>query len=320
VIGEAPIKASACHNVNMELRQLRYFVAVVETGSMGRAARVLGVVTSALSQQIQRLEGELATVLLTRSARGVTPTEAGMAFARQAQLVLRHADEAVRAAQHARLSGQVSVGLTPTTAAVLALPLLRAMGERYPDVHLQLIESLSGNLVSQLNARQVDLAIVFQTGERGRWDSTPLLKERLFLMGHEDLLAGLPTTALSLKSLGDLPLVLPASRHGLRAVLNAAFERAGVRPNLIAEVDGLAVLMDMARAGLAATIQPGSALARASDPTIKAMAFTQPDMVRPSFIASLPEDELSPAALATRRVISETALALVQSEQWPGAH
>ena len=78
--------------------------------------------------------------------------------------------------------------------------------------------------------------------------------------------------------------------------------------------------MDMARAGLAATIQPGSALARASDPTIKAMAFSQRDMVRPSFIASLPEDELSPAALATRRVISETALALVQLEQWPGAH
>jgi LysR family tcuABC transcriptional regulator len=85
-------------------------------------------------------------------------------------------------------------------------------------------------------------------------------------------------------------------------------------------VDGLAVLMDMARAGLAATIQPGSALARMGDSAITAMAFTQADMVRPSFIASLPADELSPAALATQRVIGETALALVQSNQWPGAH
>lgn len=287
---------------------------------MGRAARAHGVVTSALSQQIQRLESELSTVLLTRSARGVKPTEAGLAFGRQAQLVLRHAEEAVRAAQQARLSGQVSVGLTSTTASVLAVPLLRAMRERYPDVHLQVVESLSGNLVNQLNARQLDLAIVFQTGDRGRWDSSPLLKERLFLMGREELLSKLGQAPLSLKSLADLPLVLPGSRHGLRAVLNAAFERVGVRPNLIAEVDGLAVLMDMTRAGLAVTIQPGSALARAGDATLKALPFAQADLVRPSFIASLPEDELSPAALATRRVIEETAMGLVQHNQWPGAH
>ena len=96
----------------MELRQLRYFVRTVELGSMGRAAAELGVVTSALSQQISRLEGELATRLLQRSSTGVRPTDAGVAFWRQAQLVLRHADEAARAAQQARLSGHVSVGLT----------------------------------------------------------------------------------------------------------------------------------------------------------------------------------------------------------------
>jgi len=304
----------------MELRQLRYFVAVMQTGSMGRAARSLGVVTSALSQQIQRLESELSTVLLTRSTRGVKPTEAGLAFGRQAQLVLRHADEAVRAAQQARLSGQVSVGLTSTTSSVLAVPLLRAMRQQYPDVHLQLVESLSGDLVNQLNARQLDLAIVFQTGDRGRWDSSPLLKERLFLMGSAELLGNLGDNRLTLKALGDLPLVLPASRHGLRAVLNAAFERAGVRPNIVAEVDGLAVLMDMTRAGLAATIQPGSALARVGDAAIEALPFTQRDLVRPNFIASLPEDELSPAALATKRVIEEAAMTAVQEGKWPGAH
>src|SRR6478736_6170880 len=98
----------------MELRQLRYFVRVVEAGSIGRAAMSIGMVTSALSQQISRLEGELSTRLLQRSASGVVPTDAGLAFFRQAQLALRHADEASRAAQQARLSGSVSVGLAPT--------------------------------------------------------------------------------------------------------------------------------------------------------------------------------------------------------------
>ena len=97
----------------MELRQLRYFVRVVELGSMSRAALDLNLVQSALSQQITRLEGELATRLLHRTPRGVAPTEAGAAFFREAQLTLRHAEQAVRAAQQARLSGTVTVGLAP---------------------------------------------------------------------------------------------------------------------------------------------------------------------------------------------------------------
>ena len=91
----------------MELRQLLYFVRVVELGSMSRAAIDLELVQSTLSQQISRLEGELATRLLQRSPKGVVPTEAGLAFFREAQLALRHAEQAQRAARQARLSGTV---------------------------------------------------------------------------------------------------------------------------------------------------------------------------------------------------------------------
>src|SRR3984893_10871949 len=135
----------------MELRQLRYFVRIVELGSMGRAALELGVVTSTLSQQISRLENELETRLLQRTSSGVTPTEAGLAFWRQAQLALRHIDHAAHAAQHARLSGHVSVGMAPSTTGVLGLDFLRIMRERYPDVRLRLVESLSGHLATMLD-------------------------------------------------------------------------------------------------------------------------------------------------------------------------
>ena len=144
----------------MELRQLRYFVRVVELGSMSRAAIELDVVQSALSQQVARLESELATRLLQRSSKGVAPTEAGLAFFREAQLALRHAEQAARAAQSSRLSGTVSVGLAPTTASVLGLPLMQAMRARYPDVRLHMVESLSGHLSTMLNARQLDLAVL----------------------------------------------------------------------------------------------------------------------------------------------------------------
>ena len=109
----------------MELRQLRYFVRIVELGSMSRAALDLDMVQSALSQQVSRLESELSTRLLQRTPRGVVPTEAGVAFFREAQLTLRHAEQAVRSAQQARLSGSVSVGPTPSISC--GIPSLCAM-------------------------------------------------------------------------------------------------------------------------------------------------------------------------------------------------
>lgn len=303
----------------MELRQLRYFVRVVELGSMGRAAQEMGVVTSALSQQISRLEGELATRLLQRDARGARATDAGMAFYQQAQLALRHADDAVRAAQQARLSGHVSVGLAPSTSAVLALPFMQAMRARYPDVRLRMVESLSGHLAGMLTARQLDLAVLFDVGESGGDASVPLLEERLFVLGLRGL-TGLPTAArVRLAELRHLPLLLPSHRHGLRATVDAAFRRARGQPNLVLEVDGLAVLMDAVCAGLAATIQPGAATARLAGSDIVRAEITDRGARRINRLATLPEDELSPAALAARVVLRDVARALVQGGQWPGA-
>ncbi len=116
----------------MELRQLRYFVRIIETGSMGRAALDLDIGVSALSQQMARLENELAIRLLQRTSRGVMPTSAGLAFYSQAQLALRHADDAVLAAREARLSGHVSVGMAPSTASVLGCLLFTRCAKTMP--------------------------------------------------------------------------------------------------------------------------------------------------------------------------------------------
>ncbi|MFS2117272.1 LysR family transcriptional regulator, partial [Herbaspirillum frisingense] len=167
----------------MEIRQLRYFASIVEHGSIGKAALELGMVTSALSQQITRLETELATRLLQRTSTGVVPTAAGIAFLKQAQLALRHIDDAALAARQARLSGHVSVGMASSTAGVMGLAFMQAMHERYPEVRLRMVESLSGHLGAMLGARQIDLAILFQEEPAQRWSVLPLLDERLFVIG-----------------------------------------------------------------------------------------------------------------------------------------
>jgi LysR family tcuABC transcriptional regulator len=303
----------------MELRQLRYFVRVVELGSMGRAALDLGVVTSALSQQISRLESELSTRLLQRTSTGVVPTDAGLAFWRQAQLALRHADDAVRAAQLARLSGHVSVGLPPSTSAVLGLPFMAAMRERYPEVRLHLVESLSGNLTSMLRARQLDLAVLFQADRGQRWSVLPVLDERLFLIARPGL-AGLPDRErVEVGELADLPLILPSNQHGLRALLNAASSRGRYALNVVAEIDGLALLMDAVRAGYGATIQPGAALARLGGEPLVTLEIADSAVRRPNLLTSLSDDELSPAGLAARVVLQSVMRDLVLQGRWPGA-
>ncbi|MEJ8848502.1 LysR family transcriptional regulator [Variovorax rhizosphaerae] len=303
----------------MELRQLRYFVKVCELGSMGRAALELGVVTSALSQQISRLESELSTRLLQRQSTGVTPTDAGLAFLQQSQLTLRHADEAVRAAQQARLSGHVSIGLASTTASVLGVPLMQAMSERYPAVRLHLVEALSGHLATMLNARQLDLAILFRTETARRWSVMPLLDERLYVIGAAGL-PGLPAKSrVRLAQIGTLPLILPSGTHGLRALIEAAFARVRVTPNVVAEIDGLALLMEAVRAGRGATIQPGAVTARLGDGKLVQAVIADAQCGRSNLLASVSNDELSPAALAARVVLTDVARALVRDGRWPGA-
>ena len=313
----------------MELRQLRYFVKVVEVGSISRAALDLDLVQSALSQQITRLEGELSTRLLQRTPQGVTPTEAGVAFFREAQLTLRHAEQAVRSAQQARLTGTVSVGLAPTTAAVLGLPLMRAMRERYPDVRLHMVESLSGHLSAMLNARQLDLAVLFDSPIRAsqhlqtarRWSVWSLIQEDIFLIAARSTRSAKAPSNLCMADLVHEPLILPTGPHGLRSTLNAAFARANVTPQVTLEVDSLAMLMDAVNSGLGGTLQPWAAVSRMGPEreSLYMARITDHQVQRVNLLCGLSDDELSPAALATRVVLADCARALVQSGAWLGA-
>ena len=308
----------------MELRQLRYFVPIVELGSMSRAALDLDMVQSALSQQVSRLESELSTRLLQRTSRGVIPTEAGLAFFHEAQLSLRHADQAIHAAQQARLSGAVSMGLSPTIANVLGLPLLRAMRERYPDVRLHMVSALSGHLTSLLNARQMDIAILFDTQSARRWRVTPLLEEQLFLIQSRQspvapkIRHGAP---VSLAQLQQVPLILPSGSHGLRSSVMASFTSAGFQSQMAMEIDSLPLLMEAVDAGMGATVQPWSAVGmyRDAEARFQWSQIADDSVRRKAALCSLSDDELSPAALAARVVLVDCARRLVQSGQWLGA-
>lgn len=305
----------------MELKQLKYFVAIIESGSLGKASQKLDVGTSALSQQITKLEDELSTRLLQRSSTGVTPTPSGLAFFKQAQLVIRHAQYAIEAAHSSRLTGHVSVGFSPSIASVLGLPFMRLMASRYPDIKIHLVESLSGNLANLVSSRQLDIAIIFTKDVDQQWTVEPLLKEKMFLMANPKLLkkygfeSCIERQQIEFEKIHILPLALPSQRHGLRKFLDQKVELL----NVDYEIDGLHLLMNCVSHLDIATIQPGSAYFEYLRADLCFLQVVEPQLDRINYLVSISEEELSPASLATKVAIKACIKDLINSGMWPSA-
>ena len=243
----------------MNLRRLKYFVKIVDIGSLTQAAEVLFIAQPALSQQLATLEGEVRQQLLVRTKRGVTPTEAGKVLYRHAQIILRQCEQArvdMEAAGEG-LSGQVSVGLAPGTAAsALSLPLLRTVRARHPGILLYLNENYGTTLSELIMNGRMDLAVLY--GDKAIHGLTflPLLKEPLFLVGPASMPA--PSQPVKLADLRDIELFLPRPYNVVRKLVDAAFVRAGMVPRVVAEVESAITLTAAIADGLGSTILPAS--------------------------------------------------------------
>lgn len=244
----------------MNLRRLQYFVKIVDIGSLTQAADILHVAQPALSQQLATLEGEVRQQLLTRTKRGVVPTEAGKVLYRHAQLILRQCDQAQAdmTAAAKGLSGAVSVGLAPGTAAAgLALPLLRTVRARHPGILLYLNETYGTTLSELVMNGRMDCAVLYggKTTVHGL-DFIPLLRERLFVVGPRTMPAPPPEVPLS--ALADTDFFLARPYNVVRKMVNEAFAGIGLAPRVVAEIESASTLTAVISEGLGATVLPES--------------------------------------------------------------
>jgi DNA-binding transcriptional LysR family regulator len=247
----------------MELRHLRYFVAVAHEGHITRAAERLNMQQPPLSQQIRALEREVDATLFVRHPRGVTLTDAGRSFLVDAEAILAQAEQAkIRARRTARgETGRIAIGFT--TSAPFHPLVARAIREfrlKWPDVSFALEESSSGDLVSGLRDGRLDIAFI-RSGlvEPQRVDVHALL--------HEDTAVALPArhplarrASLSLKELADETFILyrrPDGR-GLYDVIIAACSAAGFSPHVGQEAPRIVSTLNLVAAGLGITIVPAS--------------------------------------------------------------
>ena len=307
----------------MDVRQLRYFAQIVESGSLSKASRQLFIAQPALSQQLAKLEREVGKPLLNRSSRGVAPTENGLALYHHACFMLRQLDQALSIArkESGAVQGMVSLGLASTTLSALGLPLVRSVRARYPSILLNVVEGMSGHLGQMLRMSQLDLAVLFAADVARDFSVEALLEEELFVMlpRHSTLVAP-RRRSLTLAQAAALPLFLPTMGHGLRRRIAAELERRSLTAKIVGEFDSLALLMTVVHDGMGATIQPMAAmhLEERRGRRWRALAISDARLVRRNYLYSLAPQRLSAAAAAVAAALKETASELMASGEWTG--
>lgn len=245
----------------MELQQLRYVLAVVETRNFTRAARQCYVVQSALSHQVAKLEQELGVSLFARTSRRVEPTAAGEAFLPWARACLHAAEQASASAKSAAgvVSGPLRVGLIPTATAIEIPMLLGRIRDAYPEVSVQLRVGSSDDLIEGVREGAFDLAVV------GLADEIQPAGVAHRVLKREALVAAVPDghrlasrKTVTLVELADEPFVdFPAGGPG-RVQSDRAFEAAGLTRQVTYEASSPQLIGDIVSGGLAVALLPSS--------------------------------------------------------------
>lgn len=244
----------------MELRHLRYFVAVATELSFGRAAARLHMTQPPLSKQIQDLEAELGVLLFDRSRRQVTLTRVGAQLLGEARRVLAQAetfrDLATEAA--AGRAGHLRVGVVHSSLYGVVPTILRRFREQHPQVQLRVQEAVTSELVEELVAGQLDVAFTRPDAFPTEVEQKTLLAERLdvALPEHHGLSGS--SGPVTLEDLRDDPLVLFPRELGAGYwdLVVGAYQEVGITPRIEHLADQVGTMVGLVAAGLGITIVP----------------------------------------------------------------
>lgn len=238
----------------MEFKQLEYFRAIVDAGTISGAARDLHMTQPPLSYQIKMLEEELQVPLFLRGKKSITLTEAGKTLYEQAGNLLMLSDLAKREVIKSSQSATLHLGMTPSTVSMMSDHLLR-FSKKYPQVHFDVHEGSTFTLKDQLENHVIDLTTLRTPIALNGCETHTLLKESLMAMAVPEypLLKG--RDSVPLQELSEQPLIL-SQRY--QKYMLSAFERAGLVCDIYFTCGDARTAMTMAEKGLGIAILPAS--------------------------------------------------------------
>ena len=257
----------------MDVKQLRFFVNVIEQGSFTKAARTLSVAQSVISHHVSELERDLGQQLLVRHGRGVIPTEAGTRLAEHARDIL-HQMETARAALTTlsdNPAGRVTIGLGSLIGRILAAPLIVQFREKYPEILLDFNEMPSVNIAEWLEMGRLNMGLMYPSAG---FDKFPLRKiadvDLCLISPRTETSTDLPST-IAFKDITGIPLMLHEPRNkvpvggwspsggAMRLFVEDAAANANVSLNIVGELSeaaGVSLILDLVKLGQCSTILP----------------------------------------------------------------
>lgn len=302
----------------MDIRQLRYFVKVVELKNITSAAEALFIAQPSLSQHMTNLETELGVSLLERSVHGTRPTALGDVLYRHAKTLLRQFEDtrsAIRQESESP-SGRVAIGFPTSTSRMIAAPLLERLRERYPLIELEMVEASSGDLVGQVASDQLALAITMDARADSRLRIEPILEEELFAVVTPSQIV---PRVLSVESFAALALMLPTHPNSVRVATERLFRDHQLKLRLVAETSAVEILILAVERGLGATVLPSAAFALAQQHgRVRGVPLKGRPLVRELSLSLSVSAARSPAVQCVRDLLLRVIQEEIGQKRWQG--
>lgn len=260
----------------MDTRQLRTLLAIATHKTFAKAAGVVHLTPSAVSQQIQALEQELGAVLFERSSRPPKFTPQGMQVVELAHTILRLEDDIKASLRGERITGTLWLGSVRTSGLNLLPKAILQMRTEYPTLKINLRVALSSQLISDVSTGHIDAAVVAEhvgIPPALRW--SPFLKEPLLLIGPQG------TEPLDqFRMLASMPFIRFRSSVPLANIIDTEISRLGIVTNDVAEIDTIGSIVTCVRQGLGIAVVPHVALQEPDDNNLLRMPFGDPQVTR----------------------------------------
>jgi LysR family nitrogen assimilation transcriptional regulator len=308
----------------MELKELRNFMRVARAGSVSRAAQELRLAQPALSRQIRKLEHELGVPLFARHGRGVRLSAAGSLLLERAEAItdLVHQTSKEIRDDRSPSAGRITLGVPPAAGRLVIPPFVERFQETWPQTTLHMREGVTSSLLEWLTETRIDIAILHNPPHLETLDITPLLTERMMVIGPpaHRLTDKKQPSSYRIRDLGELPLILPNMAHTNRRLVEHAALEHGVRLQIKIEVDSVGFANALVEKGLGYTVLTYAAVRD----DVERKRLTATPIVRPTLttkvtMVTLRDKQLPKLTQDASVLLLDVCRTLVRSKAWAGA-
>lgn len=298
---------------DLDLADLRAVLAVAETSSYTRAAQKLGITQPAISRRVTALEQSLNTRLFRREDGAFVPTEAGSAFCERAGQVLALMDELPAATRQSASSprGTVALGVPPTTGELLVQHLIPAYRAAYPDVFVRIEQGYVNDLFDMLMDKRIDMALLNGPFNPASVDLEPLFDHHLGIVfplawkGRNPVTGRPMPEALALAEVAQLPLLVASQNQAMRHLIDAEFRAAGLKPNIVMEVNSFVLQRSLAAAGVGCMFMSASVVREEHRETLAFVPISDSKMVYTLYLATRRAGQPTLAAKLMARMVKQ---------------